>query len=75
MGIQISIYYTYGYLFSYPLRARDGIYSGVPVGMGILATPRHVNGGVGTSFTFPISIANSYTLTRTLYITIGDKKN
>jgi len=40
MGSQISVYYTRGYLLSYPPRARDGFYPRVPVGMGIFAAPR-----------------------------------
>jgi len=39
MGNQIPVYYTRGYPFSYLLRARDGFYPRVPVGMGIFATP------------------------------------
>jgi len=39
MGSQIPVYYTRGYPFSYPLRARDGFYPRVPVDMDIFATP------------------------------------
>jgi len=36
---QISVYYIRGYPFSYPPHVRDGLYSRVPVGMNIFATP------------------------------------
>jgi len=39
MGSQIPVYYTRGYPFSYPPRARDKFYPRVPVGMAIFATP------------------------------------
>jgi len=39
MSSQIPVYYTRGYLFNYPPRARDGYYPRIPVGMGIFATP------------------------------------
>jgi len=39
MGNQILIYYTRGYPFSYPPRARDGFYPRIPMGMGIFVTP------------------------------------
>jgi len=38
MDSPIPVYYTRGYPFSYPSRARDGFYPRVPVGMGIFAT-------------------------------------
>ena len=40
MGSQIPVYYTRGYPFSYPSRARDGFYPRIPVDMGIFATPK-----------------------------------
>jgi len=39
MGSQISVYYTRGYSFSYPSRARDRYYPRVPMDMGIFTTP------------------------------------
>jgi len=40
MGSQIPVYYTRGYPFNYPPRARDGFHPRVPVDMGYFCQPQ-----------------------------------